>query len=52
MQVSERLKFRREEAAHAYGPGALLGAWARPAPKPNKPLAGHLVATLLPESLE
>jgi hypothetical protein len=34
---------------HAYGPGALLGAWARPAPTPNKPLAGHLVATLPPE---
>jgi len=28
---------------HAYSPGALLGAWARPAPIPNKLLAGHLV---------
>jgi hypothetical protein len=27
---------------HAYGPGALLGAWARPAPTPNKLLAGRL----------
>jgi hypothetical protein len=34
---------------HAYGPGALLGAWACPAPTPNKPLAGHLVAILPPE---
>jgi hypothetical protein len=33
-------------APHAYGPGALLGVWARPAPTPNKLLAGHLVATL------
>ena len=28
---------------HAYSPGALLGAWARPAPTPNKLLVGHLV---------
>ena len=27
---------------HAYGPGALLGVWAGPAPTPNKPLAGRL----------
>jgi len=30
-------------APHAYSPGALLGAWERPAPIPNKLLAGHLV---------
>jgi len=29
----------------AYSPGALLGAWARPAPTPNKLLAGHLHCT-------
>jgi hypothetical protein len=28
---------------HAYGPGALLGVWACPAPTPNKLVAGHLV---------
>jgi hypothetical protein len=27
---------------HAYGSGALLGVRARPAPTPNKPLAGRL----------
>jgi hypothetical protein len=27
---------------HAYSPGALLGAWAGPAPTPNKLLAEHL----------
>ena len=34
----------------AYGPGALLGVWARPAPTPNKLLEGHLVATLPPSA--
>jgi hypothetical protein len=32
-----------ETSPHAYGPGTLLGAWARPAPKPNKPLARRRV---------
>jgi len=39
-----------EIAPHAYGPGALLRAWARPTPTPNKPLAGHLVASPAPSS--
>jgi hypothetical protein len=36
-------------APHAYGPGAILGAWRVQRTTPNKPLAGHLVATLPPE---
>jgi hypothetical protein len=39
------------KAPHAYGPGALLRAWACPAPTLNKPLARHLVATLSPPPL-
>jgi hypothetical protein len=38
----KKLKVTVELTPHAYGPGALLGVCARPAPTPYKPLAGRL----------
>jgi hypothetical protein len=42
LKYTLELLLKMTEPVNAYSPGALLGAWARPAPTPNKLLAGHL----------